>query len=104
MKTYGGVKLYLHSLLTLVLDESFTYGSFTLGVKAPVSIEEEAGVGSRTEMGVLDNRNIPCTLPKTIIEKLIFFPRSKLYSYESEECKYSKLFKLFVTKFYLFLK
>jgi len=73
MKTYGGVELYLHSLLTLALDESSTYGRFAFEVKIPVSIEEEAGVGSRPDMGVLDNRNIPCTLPKVIIEKLIFF-------------------------------
>jgi hypothetical protein len=30
-------------------------------------------VGSRADLGVLDDRNIPCTLPKIIIEKLIFF-------------------------------
>jgi hypothetical protein len=60
-------------LLTLALDESFTYGRFVLGVKAPVSIEEDAEVGSRADLGVLDNRNIPCTLPKIIVEKLIFF-------------------------------
>jgi hypothetical protein len=72
MKTYGGVELYLHSFLTF-LGESFTYGRFALRVKAPVSIEGEAEVGSRADLGVLDSRNIPCTLPKIIIEKLIFF-------------------------------
>jgi hypothetical protein len=73
MKTYGGVELYLHSLLTLALGEIFTYGCFALGLKAPISIEEEGGVGSRADLGVLGNRNIPCTLPKIITEKLIFF-------------------------------
>ena len=70
---YGGVELFLLSLLALALDESFAYGRFVLGVKAPVSIEEEAGVGSRADLDVLDNSNITCNLPKTIIEKLIFF-------------------------------
>jgi hypothetical protein len=105
MKTYGGVELYHHSLLTLALDESFTYGRFILGVKAPVSIEEDAEMASRADLGVLDNRNIPCTLSKIIVEKLTFFhDQNYMITRVKNGSIVNKLFKLFVTKFVLFFK
>ena len=97
MKTYGGVELYFHSLLILGLDESFC-------IRPLCPRGKDTGIpwrGSRADLGVLGNTNIPCTLPKIIIEQLIF-PRPKLYNYESEQCKYSKHFKLFVTSFVYF--
>jgi hypothetical protein len=39
-----------------------------------LSIEDGAGVGSRVDMDVLNNRNVPCILPK-IEPRFLEFPK-----------------------------